>query len=148
VKKSSTSTTNTTTTNTWVKLTAVTTVNVKKPNYVIMMFAEPVTTTSTLPQILNQVTLDANGLAYFDLNSMITSSIPTKYYFEAFIQNGSDYICKSVTHYNTDLKKRINIRKFNYSKLKIKNNERTTSVLLKWGISNKFEHRHFNKLDY
>jgi PBP1b-binding outer membrane lipoprotein LpoB len=112
VKKSSTSTTNTTTTtttttttNTWVKLTAVTTANVKKPNYVIMMFAEPVTSTTALPPILKQVTTDANGLAYFDLNSMITSSISTTYYFEAFIQNGSDYIWKSVTHYNTDLKK-------------------------------------------
>jgi hypothetical protein len=109
-KKTSTTTTTTTnntttTTETWVKLTATTSANVKKAGYIIMMFDQPVTSSSALPPILKQVTTDANGLAYFDLNSMITSTIPTTYYFEAFLQNGTNYTWKSVTHYNTSLKK-------------------------------------------
>lgn len=95
-----------TTTNTWVKLTATTSAGVVKPNYIIMMFDQPVTSSSALPPIKKQVTTDANGLAYFDLNSMITSTTPTTYYFEAFVSNGSDgYTWKSVSHYNTNLSK-------------------------------------------
>ena len=95
-----------TTTNTWVKLTATTSTGVVKPNYIIMMFDQPVTSSSALPPIKKQVTTDANGLAYFDLNSMITSTTPTTYYFEAFVSNGSGgYIWKSVTHYQTNLAK-------------------------------------------
>jgi hypothetical protein len=109
-KKTSTTTTTTTnntntTTDTWVKLTATTSGNVNKPNYIIMMFDQPVTSASSLPTILKQVTTDANGLAYFDLNSMITSSTPKTYYFEAFVQSGTNYTWKSVTHYNTNLAK-------------------------------------------
>ena len=44
------------------------------------------------------VTTDANGLAYFDLNTMVTSTTPTTYYFEAFVQNGTGYTLKSVSH--------------------------------------------------
>ena len=95
-----------TTTNTWVKLTATTSTGVVKPNYIIMMFDQPVTSASALPPIKKQVTTDANGLAYFDLNSMITSTTPTTYYFEAFVSNGSGgYTWKSVTHYQTNLAK-------------------------------------------
>lgn len=87
------------TTNTWVKLTATTSTGVLKPNYIIMMFDQPVTSSASLPPIRKQVTTDANGLAYFDLNAMITSTTPTTYYFEAFIPNGSGgYIWKSVSH--------------------------------------------------
>ncbi|MBD3581549.1 hypothetical protein [Flavobacterium selenitireducens] len=92
-------------TNTWVKLTATTSAGVNKPNYIIMMFDQPVTSTNDLPPIKKQITTDANGLAYFDLNSMITSTTPTKYYFEAFVQNGTGYIWKSVSHYNVNLSK-------------------------------------------
>lgn len=89
----------TTTTNTWVKLTASTSAGVNKPNYIIMMFDQPVTSASALPPIKKQITTDANGLAYFDLNSMVTSTTPTTYYFEAFISNGSGgYTWKSVSH--------------------------------------------------
>lgn len=94
-----------TTTNTWVKLTAITSTGVNKPNYIIMMFDQPVTSSSALPPIKKQVTTDANGLAYFDLNSMVTSTIPKTYYFEAFVQNGTGYTWKSVSHYTVDLKK-------------------------------------------
>jgi len=96
----------TTTTNTWVKLTATTSAGVNKPNYIIMMFDQAVTSATALPPIKAQVTTDSNGLAYFDLNSMITSSDPKTYYFEAFVSNGSGgYTWKSVTHYSTSLKK-------------------------------------------
>ena len=94
-----------TTTNTWVKLTATTSAGVVKPNYIIMMFDQPVTSASALPPIKKQVTTDANGLAYFDLNTMITSTTPTTYYFEAFVQSGSNYVWKSVTHYQVNLAK-------------------------------------------
>ena len=94
-----------TTTNTWVKLTATTVAGVSKPNYLILMFDQPVSSTTSLPPILKQVTTDVDGLAFFDLNTMITSSTPTTYYFEAFVQSGTNYIWKSVTHFNTDLSK-------------------------------------------
>lgn len=95
----------TSTTTTWVKLTATTASGVVKPNYIIMMFDQPITSTTALPEIKKQVTTDANGLAYFDLNTMITSTTPTKYYFEAFVQNSTGYTWKSVSHYSVDLKK-------------------------------------------
>lgn len=95
----------TTTTNTWVKLTATNATGANKPNYIIMMFDQPVTSTTALPPIKKQVVTDANGLAYFDLNSMITTTTPTKYYFEAFVQSGANYIWKSVTHFDVDLAK-------------------------------------------
>ncbi|MFC6268816.1 hypothetical protein [Frigoriflavimonas asaccharolytica] len=98
---SSTEMSNTTTTvetNTWVKLTATTSANVNKSNYIIMMFDQPVTNTAALPPILKQVTTDANGLGYLDLNSIITSTTLKTYYFEAFVQNGSNYTLKSITH--------------------------------------------------
>ena len=100
-----TNTEETSQTNTWVKLTATTATGVNKPNYIIMMFDQPVTSINELPPIKKQITTDANGLAYFDLNSMITSTTPTKYYFEAFVQNGTGYIWKSVSHYNVNLSK-------------------------------------------
>lgn len=94
-----------TTLNTWVKLSAVTIDGVNKPNYIIMMFEQPVTSIASLLPIKKQVTTDANGLAYFDLNTIITSTTPTPYYFEAFVQNGTGYTWKSVSHYSTNLSK-------------------------------------------
>ena len=97
--------TSTTTTNTWVKLTARTINGTVKPNYKITMFNVQPSTTAALPPILKEVTTDVNGLAYFDLNSMITSSIPSTYYFEAFIETPTGYQLKSITHFNTELVK-------------------------------------------
>lgn len=87
-----------TTTNTWVKLTARTSSDQVKPNYIIMMFDQPVTTTAALPPIKKQITTDTNGLAYFDLNTIVTTSTPTTYYFEAFVKNVDNYIMKSVSN--------------------------------------------------
>jgi len=95
----------TTQTNTWVKLTASTAAGVNKQGYIIMMFEEPVTAANALPPIKKQVTTDANGLAYFDLNSMVTSSEEKTYYFEAFTENGSNLVWKSVSHPSFSLKK-------------------------------------------
>lgn len=83
---------------TWVKLTATTAANVNKPNYIIMMFDQPVTSTTALPPIIKQVTTDANGLAYFDLKTIVTTSTLKTYYFEAFTQTTSGYMMESVTH--------------------------------------------------
>ena len=58
----------TTTTNTWVKLTASTSAGVNKPNYIIMMFDQPVTSTSALPPIKKQITTD--GLNQNKLNHL------------------------------------------------------------------------------
>lgn len=88
----------TTTTATWVKLTATTSTGVTKPNYIVMMFDQPVTSASALPPIKKQVTTDANGLAYFDLNTLVTSTTPTTYYFEAFVLSGDNYVMKSISH--------------------------------------------------
>jgi hypothetical protein len=101
---SSQTNTSTSTTTTWVKLTTLTSAGVVKPNYKVMMFSTQPTTNTPLPTILKEVTTDANGLAYFDLNSMITSTTPTTYYFEAFISDGSGgYVWKSISHYNVSL---------------------------------------------
>ena len=97
--------TSTTTTNTWVKLTARTINGTVKPNYKIMMFSTEPSMTAALPPILKEVTTDVNGLAYFDLNSMITSSTPTTYYFEAFTDTPTGYQLRSISHFNTEIKK-------------------------------------------
>ncbi|MFT5753105.1 MAG: hypothetical protein ACI924_000313, partial [Flavobacterium sp.] len=81
---SSSSETNTSTTTTWVKLTTLISAGIVKPNYKVIMFSTQPTTNTPLPTILKEVTTDANGLAYFDLNSMITDTTPTTYYFESF----------------------------------------------------------------
>lgn len=94
-----------TTSNTWVKLTASTAANVAKSNYVIMMFDQPVTTSTALPPIKKQIITDANGLANFDLNSIVTSTTATKYYFEAFLETPTGYTWKSVSHPSFDIAK-------------------------------------------
>lgn len=95
----------TSTTQTWLKLTAINSSGTPMANYNIMMFDQPVTSTSVLPPIKMQVKTDINGLAFFDLNSMIITNTPTKYYFEAFIPNGSNYVWRSVTHPSYSIKK-------------------------------------------
>jgi len=102
---SSESSSTTTQSPTWVKLTVLNSSNAPKANYIVMMFDQPPSTTSALPPIKKQVTTDANGLAYFDLNSMVTSSANTTYYFEAFVPSGNDFIWKSITHPHFEISK-------------------------------------------
>lgn len=84
-----------TTISTWVKFTVATPAGVVKPNYIIMMFDQPFSPTATLPPIIKQVTTDATGLANFDLNTIVTTSVTKKYYFEVFTQSGTSYTLKS-----------------------------------------------------
>ena len=100
-----TSSSSTTLSSTWVKLTAMTSAGVVKPNYIIMMFDEPFSPTQAMPPILKQVTTNANGVAYFELNSMITSTTPKTYYFEAFVEITTGYELKSTIRYKTNLQK-------------------------------------------
>lgn len=97
--------TTTTTSNTSVKLTASTSANVLKPNYIIMMFDQPVTSSTALPPIKKQVITDANGVANFDLTSIVTGTTATKYYFEAFVETPTGYTWKSVSHPSYDISK-------------------------------------------
>jgi len=92
-------------TETWVKLTVIDLQGNKKPGYTVMMFSNPVTSGNALPTILIQVTTDANGLAYFDLNTFITSPVAQTYYFEAFIKSGQNYLWESISHPSHSLKK-------------------------------------------
>ena len=69
-----------------------------------LIITEP-TTIADLPPIIKQVTTDANGLAYFDLNALIVSTIPYTYYFEAFETVEDGYLWKSVIHPSFELKK-------------------------------------------
>jgi hypothetical protein len=101
----STSTSSTTTTVTWAKITAITSSGTIKPNYIVMMFDQPVTNTNALPPIIKQVTTDVNGLANFDLSTIVTSTTPKTYYFEAFVQSGSNYTMKSVSHPSSQFSK-------------------------------------------
>lgn len=99
------SNTSTTQSDTWVKLNIVNAAGAPVSGYKVMMFKSPVTSVSALPTIEREVTSDANGLAFFDLKTQITSDVPVRYYFEAFIQTGTGYTWESVTHYNVELKK-------------------------------------------
>jgi hypothetical protein len=85
----------TTTINTWAKFTVTTPAGVVKPNYIVMMFDQPFSTTAPMPTIIKQVTTDANGLANFDLNTIVTTSVTKKYYFEAFVLSGTSYVLKT-----------------------------------------------------
>ncbi len=100
------SSSSTTVINTWAKFTVITSAGVTKPNYIVMMFDQPFSTNAPMPTIIKQVTTDANGLAYFDLNTLITSTTPKKYYFEAFVQSGTSYVLKTnFSRYSSDLSK-------------------------------------------
>lgn len=114
-KDSSSSTTDTqvsggTTINTWAKFTIATPAGIIKPNYIVMMFEQPFTTTTQLPTIIKQVTSDANGLAYFDLNTIVTSTTSKKYYFEAFTQSGANYVLRTnYSRFDSDFSKGSNL---------------------------------------
>jgi hypothetical protein len=95
---SSSSSSSSSTTNTFVKLSVTNASGARRPNYIVMMFDQPVTNANALPTIIKQVTSDASGLAEFDLNTIVTNTSPTTYYFEAFLQVGNDYVLKSTTH--------------------------------------------------
>lgn len=102
---STSSTTSTTSSDTWVKLTIIDVNGDVKPNYEVFMFESEPSKTSPLPPIIKEVTTDANGLAYFDLSSLVTSTNSKTYYFEAFYDNGTGYIWESITHYNVTISK-------------------------------------------
>lgn len=91
--------------NTEVSLTAITITGGVKSGYKIVMFDTQPTNGASLPPIIMEVTTDANGLAFFDLKTIITSTLPQTFYFEVFEQVGTDYVWKSQSHYTVDLSK-------------------------------------------
>ncbi|GEM_PF-2579554 len=112
-KEESSSETNQTITpviNTWAKFTVATPSGVVKPNYIVMMFETPFSTTAPLPTIIKQATTDANGIANLDLNNVITSTTLKTYYFEAFVQTATGYELKTnYSRFSTDFKKGCNL---------------------------------------
>ncbi|MBC7523478.1 MAG: hypothetical protein H7239_03460 [Flavobacterium sp.] len=104
------STTTTSTVTTFAKFTVATPAGVVKPNYIVMMFETPFTPNTPLPTIIKQATSDANGIAYLDLNTTITSTTLKKYYFEAFTLSGTTYTLKTnFSRFNSDLKNGSNL---------------------------------------
>ena len=107
--ETSTSTQNgngTTTVTTWAKFTVITPDGVLKPNYIVMMFSQPFSPTANLPTVIKQVTSDANGVAYMDLKTIVTSATPKKYYFEAFVETPDGFELKTnFSRFSTDLEK-------------------------------------------
>lgn len=114
-KDESSSTTDTTTSggttvNTSANFTVATPSGVVKPNYIVMMFETPFSPTEPLPTIIRQVTTDANGVVNFDLNTLVTTSTPTKYYFEVFTQSGTSFILKTTySRFDRDFVKGTNL---------------------------------------
>ena len=106
-KTNSTETTNTSVniTNTLAKITVLTAAGVTKPNYIVMMFDQPFSTSAPLPPILKQVTTDSNGLASFDMNTIVTNTTPKFYYFEAFVETPTGYTLKTIPRFKTELVK-------------------------------------------
>lgn len=100
-----TTTTTTTTSETWVKLSVKNTQGVAQAGLKVMMFNIQPSNSSPLPSVIKEVVSDANGLAYFDLNMLVTTSIPVTYYFEAFRESGGNLIWESINHPSWDLKK-------------------------------------------
>lgn len=100
----------TTTINTWAKFTITTPEGVVKPNYIVMMFDTPFSTSAPMPVIIKQVISDANGLANFDLDAIVITSITKKYYFEAFVLSGSNYVLKTnFSRFDSDFAKGNNL---------------------------------------
>jgi hypothetical protein len=95
-----------TTINTNAKFTVATPTGTVKLNYIVLMFDQPFTPTATLPPIIKQETSDANGLVNFNLNSLVTTSTPKKYYFEVFTLSGTTYTLKTTfSRFNNDFVK-------------------------------------------
>ena len=93
-----TSTGTTTSTSASIILTAITTEGVKKSNYTLLLFDQPVTVNSALPPIIKEATTNAQGEATLDLATIVTTATPKMYYVEAFIKEGENYVLKSVSH--------------------------------------------------
>ena len=70
--------------------------NNPKSGYVVMMFVQKPSSTTTLPTIIKQVNSNSEGIAKFDLDSYLTT--PKTLYFEAFTKDGNNYIWKSISH--------------------------------------------------
>ena len=92
--KEETTTTTTTTTiqsETWVKLTVQSSSGTLKSNYTVLMFETRASEGAPLPAIFRKAVSNAQGVAYFDLNKVITSSIEKNYYFIAVqeLSNGN-----------------------------------------------------------
>lgn len=84
---------------TTVNLTARTSNNMVRSNYQLMMFDQQVDLSAALPPIILESTTDANGLAIFDLDALVTGTATKTYYFEAFTRTASgDLVLKSITH--------------------------------------------------
>ena len=84
-----------TTINTTAKFIVATPSGVVKPNYIVLMFDQPFSPTTTLPPIIKQETSDATGKVNFNLNTLVTNSTPKKYYFEVFTLSGITYTLKT-----------------------------------------------------
>ena len=110
-KDSSSSSTDTntsggTTINTNAKFTVATPSGVVKANYLVLMFDQPFSPTATLPPIIKQEISDINGLVNFNLNTLVTTSTPKKYYFEVFTLSGTTYTLKTTfSRFNNDFVK-------------------------------------------
>lgn len=102
--QTTTTTSTTITTPTSINLTAITTSGELKANYILMLFDEPVSTSSALPPILKQVTTNSQGLGVLDLESLTTAT-PKTFYVEAFEMEGQNYVLKSVIHRDFEVTK-------------------------------------------
>lgn len=91
--------------NTEVSLTAITINGEAKAGYKIIMFDTQPVAGSSLPPTILEATTDANGLAFFDLKTIITATTAQTFYFEVFELVGADYVWKSQSHYSVDLSK-------------------------------------------
>jgi hypothetical protein len=95
-----------TTINTNAKFTVATPSGDVKPNYIVLMFDQPFSPTATLPPIIKQETSDATGKVNFNLNTLVTTSTPKKYYFEVFTLSGTTYTLKTTfSRYDSDFVK-------------------------------------------
>jgi hypothetical protein len=70
------------------------------------MFDQPFSPTATLPPIIKQETSGATGKVNFNLNTLVTTSTPKKYYFEVFTLSGTTYTLKTTfSRYDSDFVK-------------------------------------------
>ncbi len=77
-------------------ITALTSKNEPRPNYIIMLFSQPYTQLTTLPSIVQQAVTNQLGVAYFHLNHLENTHLYTTYYVAAFIPMAGGYCCKSI----------------------------------------------------
>lgn len=91
-------------TNATVNLTVINSAQQPQANYTIMMFDRPINQENNLPEILMKKISDLQGKVSFDLENFIQNNGEKKYYFEAFKEVNGNYVWKSVTHPNFDVK--------------------------------------------